>query len=159
LGNISLTLRAGEVLGVGGLAGSGRTELARAIIGADPIDKGQIWIKGEKVTIRSPAQAVERGIFMVPEERKRLGIVAGLDVARNITISAPGKIAVSTFVQEALEKRIAEDYVSQLRIKTSSSSESIENPAEAINKKFSLPGRCSRTQRLLSSTSRHRAST
>jgi ribose transport system ATP-binding protein len=53
LGNINLTLRAGEVLGVGGLAGSGRTELARAIIGADPIDKGQIWIEGEKVTLRT----------------------------------------------------------------------------------------------------------
>jgi ABC-type sugar transport system ATPase subunit len=127
LDNVGLTLRVGEVLGVGGLAGSGRTELARAIIGADAIDAGQIWIEGEKVTIRSPAQAVERGIFMVPEERKRLGIVAGLDVARNITISAPRKIAVSTFVQEALEKRIADDYVRQLRIKTSSSSESIEN--------------------------------
>ena len=64
---------------------------------------------------------------MVPEERKRLGIVAGFDVARNITISAPGKIAISTFVRERVERQITNDYVEQLRIKTPSTSESIEN--------------------------------
>jgi ribose transport system ATP-binding protein len=127
LDNVSLTLRAGEVLGIGGLAGSGRTELARAIIGADPIDAGEIWVDEKKVRIGSPADAIRFGIFMVPEERKQHGIVAGFNVARNITISAPEKIALSTFIQEGVEKEIATNYVGQLKIKTQGAAENIEN--------------------------------
>ncbi|OJX48482.1 sugar ABC transporter ATP-binding protein [Devosia sp. 66-22] len=127
LNNVSLTLRAGEILGIGGLAGSGRTELARAIIGADPIDAGEIWANGRTISPASPAEAVRAGIFMVPEERKVLGIVAGLDVARNITISAPGKIASSTFVQRRRERSVAANYVDELRIKTRGPAEHIEN--------------------------------
>lgn len=127
LHNIALTLRSGEILGIGGLAGSGRTEVARAIIGADPIDAGQIWANGRTITPASPADAVKAGIFMVPEERKRLGIVAGLDVARNITISSPEKIANSTFVQRRRERDVAIGYVSELRIKTRGPAEHIEN--------------------------------
>lgn len=127
LDNVSLTLRAGEVLGIGGLAGSGRTEVARAIIGADPIDAGEIRVNGETIAPASPADAVRAGIFMVPEERKLLGIVAGMDVARNITISAPAKIANSTFVQRRRERNVATNYVDELRIKTRGPSEHIEN--------------------------------
>jgi ribose transport system ATP-binding protein len=127
LHNISLNLRAGEILGIGGLAGSGRTEVARAIIGADPIDAGQIWANGQTIKPASPADAVRAGIFMVPEERKVLGIVAGLDVARNITMSAPEKIANSTFVQRRRERSVAENYVDELRIKTRGPAERIEN--------------------------------
>ncbi len=125
--DISLTLRAGEILGIGGLAGSGRTEVARAIIGADRIDAGEIWANGQTIAPTSPADAVRAGIFMVPEERKVLGIVAGLDVARNITISAPDKISNSTFVQRRRERRVATSYVDELRIKTRGPGEHIEN--------------------------------
>ena len=127
LRDISLSLRAGEILGIGGLAGSGRTEVARAIVGADQVDSGEIWANGRKVNPTSPADAMRVGIFMVPEERKTQGIVAGLNVARNITISAPSKIASSTFVQEGRERDIANNYVSELRIKTRSYAENIEN--------------------------------
>ena len=125
--DISLTLRAGEILGIGGLAGSGRTEVARAIIGADAVDAGEIWANGQAISPASPADAIKAGIFMVPEERKVLGIVAGLDVARNITISAPEKIANSTFVQRRRERSVAASYVDELRIKTRGPAEHIEN--------------------------------
>jgi ribose transport system ATP-binding protein len=127
LRDISLTLRAGEILGIGGLAGSGRTELARALVGADPIDAGEIWANGRRINPTSPADAMRAGLFMVPEERKTQGIVAGFNVARNITISAPAKIANSTFVQESKERQIARTYVDELRIKTRSHAECIEN--------------------------------
>ena len=127
LHDVSLTLKAGEVLGIGGLAGSGRTEVARALIGADPIDAGTIWANGRQVSPSSPADAVRAGIFMVPEERKTQGIVAGLDVSRNITISAPEKVAQSTFIQRRRERQVAAGYVRELRIKTRSPAEFIEN--------------------------------
>jgi ribose transport system ATP-binding protein len=124
---VDLDLRAGEILGIGGLAGSGRTELARAIIGADPIDDGKIWVNGRQVNPTSPADALRAGIFMLPEERKTHGIVAGFSVAMNTTLSAPNKVASATFVETARENAVAEEFVQRLGIKTRSVGEDIEN--------------------------------
>ena len=85
--DISFTLRAGEVLGFSGLVGAGRTETMRAIIGADRMTGGEVWLDGEKIICRSPRDAMQKGIVLVPEDRKTQGILSNLDVRDNINIS------------------------------------------------------------------------
>jgi ribose transport system ATP-binding protein len=127
LHNVSLSIRAGEIVGIGGLAGSGRTELARAIVGADKLDAGEVKINGRQVTLRSPADAMRVGIALVPEERKVLGIVAGFTITKNITIGAMRKVTAAIFMRGRSEQEVARNYVKELRIKTSSTEERIEN--------------------------------
>ena len=86
--NVSFKLRKGEILGFSGLMGSGRTEVARAIYGADPFDSGEIFINGEKVNIKTPAQAVEKGICYLSEDRKRYGLLLDKSVAENSVLSS-----------------------------------------------------------------------
>lgn len=83
----SFTLRKGEVLGFSGLVGAGRTELMRAIIGADPMKGGEVYLEGKKLSIHSPHDAMEQGIVLVPEDRKLQGIIANFSVAENINVS------------------------------------------------------------------------
>jgi ABC-type sugar transport system ATPase subunit len=127
LHDVSLTVRAGEIVGIGGLAGSGRTELVQAIIGADRLDSGEVFVSGQKVRLSSPADGMSAGIAIVPEERKILGIVAGFSVARNITISAMRKVTNAAFLQSRREQAVARNFVDELRIKTRSTGEAIEN--------------------------------
>jgi ribose transport system ATP-binding protein len=127
LRDVSLTVRSGEIVGIGGLAGSGRSEVVRAIIGADPIASGEVWVRGKKVSLKSPADAMRAGIAMVPEQRKTLGIVAGFSVSRNITISAMEKVTSAGLLQSAREEAVARDFIKELRIKTRSAGELIEN--------------------------------
>ncbi len=86
--NVSFKLRKGEILGFSGLMGSGRTEVARAIYGADPFDSGEIFINGEKVNIKTPAQAVDKGICYLSEDRKRYGLLLDKSVAENSVLSS-----------------------------------------------------------------------
>ena len=116
----SFSLYAGEVLGVAGLIGSGRTELARAIFGADPRSGGQIWLDGQPLTIHSPAQAIAHGLGYLPEDRKQAGLF--LDMAIKLNIAATNLPAVTRggFIAPALERKLAEQYVRQLNISTPS---------------------------------------
>ena len=121
-------MRVGEIVGIAGLAGSGRTELARAIVGADPIASGEIRLRDEVRRFASPAEAIAAGVALVPEERKVLGIVAGFSVARNISISALARVTGrSGFIRTQREKEVATQFVSDLRIKTPNVSQHIEN--------------------------------
>ena len=90
---VSFTLRKGEVLGFSGLVGAGRTEVMRAIIGADTMRTGEVYLEGKKIVNRSPKHAVDNGIVLVPEDRKLQGIISNLSVAGNINISLLNKIA------------------------------------------------------------------
>ncbi|HUG63181.1 MAG TPA: sugar ABC transporter ATP-binding protein [Methylomirabilota bacterium] len=83
---VNLSLRRGEILGLAGLVGSGRTELARAIFGIDPLLSGQIRVEGRDGAPRSPREAIERGIYLVPEDRKRSGLLLDLSIAENIAL-------------------------------------------------------------------------
>lgn len=88
---VSFTLRKGEVLGFSGLVGAGRTEVMRAILGADPMRSGEVYLEGKKIVNHSPKQAMENGIVMVPEDRKLQGLISNLSVSGNINISLLGQ--------------------------------------------------------------------
>ncbi|MGS0740622.1 sugar ABC transporter ATP-binding protein [Glaciimonas sp. GG7] len=119
--DVNFTLRKGEILGFAGLMGAGRTEVARAIFGADPIHAGEIHIHGVKVSIKSPKDAVTHGIGYLSEDRKHFGLATGLDVETNIVMSSMNKfLSRGLFLNQAAIRETAEGYVKQLRIKTPS---------------------------------------
>ena len=121
LKDVSFELHRGEVLGFAGLMGAGRTEVARAIVGADPITSGQIALNGNPVRIRSAAQAADHGIGYLSEDRKRLGLMLALSVAHNVAISSMGtKFSAAGFVKTKAIKEAAEASRKLLSIKTPS---------------------------------------
>ena len=118
---VSFTLRKGEILGFSGLVGAGRTEVMRALIGADPARSGEIILEGRKIVNHSPGEAMENGIVMVPEDRKLQGILSNLSVAGNINISLLKKNSNSLGVINARkEKEEAENGIREFKIKTPS---------------------------------------
>jgi ribose transport system ATP-binding protein len=117
LHDVSFSLRAGEVLGIGGLLGAGRSELARVLAGADRPDTGRILIAGRPVTIRTPTDGVRLGIGLLPEDRKADGLVANLTVARNIALPHGRKLARLGFLPRRCESELAEPLVKELRVK------------------------------------------
>ena len=115
----NFSLHRGEILGIAGIAGAGRTELARAILGADRRDAGEIFLEGKRVEISSPSDAYRHGIALVPEERKAQGILGEFSVAKNISASALKRILRGHFVIDTRrEERAAEGYVKELEIRT-----------------------------------------
>ncbi|NMH94039.1 sugar ABC transporter ATP-binding protein [Pseudonocardia bannensis] len=128
LHDVSLTISSGEILGIAGVAGAGRTELARVILGADRIDGGQISVDGKPVRIRHPRDAYRLGIAMVPEERKTLGILADFPLDKNTTVSRLGKVArLGMMLDRRRERAVTRDYIDELGVRTSSASERIRN--------------------------------
>jgi ribose transport system ATP-binding protein len=117
LRDINLSLRAGEVVGIAGLLGAGRTELARVLAGADRADTGRIVRDGVAVSFRTPAHAIARGIGLLPEDRKADGLVASLTVARNMALPHGRKLAPAGFLPRRCEERLAEPIVADLRVK------------------------------------------
>jgi ribose transport system ATP-binding protein len=117
LRDIHLSLHAGEVVGIAGLLGAGRTELARVLAGADHADAGRIMRDGVVVTIRTPAHAIANGIGLLPEDRKADGLVAGLSVAKNMALPHGRRLAPSGFLPDGCEERLAEPMVNDLRVK------------------------------------------
>jgi len=120
LQNIHLNLHSGEIVGLSGLVGSGRTELARAIFGVDNFDSGKIWLFGEEISGQSASSMVEKGVSLIPEDRKNQGLALILPVAENIVISSLGQLFPKFFVSRNKEKEIAMKYVDELRIATPS---------------------------------------
>ena len=127
LEDINLEVRKGEVLGIAGLVGAGRTELARAIFGADPIDSGEITLNGKTVHVRSPKDAIKLGIGLVTEDRKALGLILGMVVRENITLANLDAVTKLGFVNQREEKRAAQKYIEDLMIKTPSSEQQVQN--------------------------------
>ena len=117
----SFELRRGEILGLAGLMGAGRTELARAVFGADRPDAGEVRVHGRPVRIRSPQDAVAHGIGYLSEDRKQFGLATGLDVQTNVVLASMGRFARAGFWVDAPAVRAcAEDYARRLAIKTPS---------------------------------------
>jgi len=121
LKDISFELYKGEVLGFAGLMGAGRTEVARALVGADPIVSGEVVLNGKAVTIHSPSAAAAHGIGYLSEDRKRLGLMLPLSVSHNIAISSMGeRFSRAGFVNDKAMRASAEESRTLLRIKTPS---------------------------------------
>lgn len=120
LENISFSVRKGEILGIAGMVGSGRTELLRAIYGLDPIDKGEIYVRGKKVQIRSPLEAINHGIALLPEERKTQGLVLLLSVLDNLGLPLLSSLSRRGFVDDLRLEQIAQEMIEHMNIKTPS---------------------------------------
>jgi ribose transport system ATP-binding protein len=126
--DISFTLKRGEILGFAGLMGAGRTEVARAVFGADHIDSGEMFIKGEKVQINSPQDAVQYGIAYLSEDRKRYGLTLGLEVKTNIALASFQKfLGLAGWVNNSKISQTANGYVDELVIKTPSIEQKVKN--------------------------------
>lgn len=127
LTGISFTLKKGEILGISGLVGSGRTELARAIFGIDRYDSGEILIEGKRVNITSPVDALSQGIILVPEDRKGQGLILVNSVSYNITLAVLKQFIRMIGVNKRLEKNLVDTYIDQLSIKTPSHEQLVNN--------------------------------
>jgi ABC-type sugar transport system ATPase subunit len=116
LKDVNLTAYSGEILGIAGLVGSGRTEVARAIFGADPIISGDILVRGNPVKIKSPRSAIRLGIGLVPEDRKVQGAVLSMNINHNITLAALGKVTRWGQILLRQERNAASEYMSSMKI-------------------------------------------
>ncbi|NIJ55805.1 sugar ABC transporter ATP-binding protein [Dyadobacter arcticus] len=124
---ISFEVRAGEILGLAGLMGAGRTEIARAIFGLDTLDSGEIQISGHKKDINSPQEALRQGIGYVSEDRKRLGFIPQMSVKENITLSSLAKHKKRFFISEESELYATDQMILDLKIKTSGADQKVVN--------------------------------
>jgi rhamnose transport system ATP-binding protein len=115
--NVSLEIRAGEILGLAGLVGAGRTELARTIFGITPADSGEMFLNGEQIEIRSAQDAVTRGIAYVPEDRRRHGVILEMPIAQNMTMEIHKRFFPGTWLRFGAEKQLALEYIRDLSIK------------------------------------------
>jgi ribose transport system ATP-binding protein len=138
LKNISFSLRAGEVLGVAGLVGAGRTELVRALFGADPIDSGRILIDGVPVTIRSPQDAIRHGIALLTEDRKRQGLILSMNVRENTTLSVLGGLTRGWFTDRRKESAITQSFIDSMAIKTPNQEQLVSNLSGGTQQKVVL---------------------
>jgi len=119
--DVSFSVRVGEVLGIAGLVGSGRTETVRAIFGADAKDGGQVVLENRSLRIRSPRAAVRSGIALLPEDRKEQGAILSMSVRQNVTMPSLSRVTGAMgIVRQGREKRITQDLIDKLAIKTNS---------------------------------------
>lgn len=115
--NISFSLKRGEVLGFAGLVGSGRTEIAKGLFGLDREARGNIYIEGKKISINTPAMAVRHGLGLVPEDRKRYGIVQSMNVRENMTFPILGRLSTFGWIHKWKERNMAEDFSRRLGVR------------------------------------------
>lgn len=118
--NVNLTIRSGEIVGLAGLVGSGRTELARTVFGLTPADSGEIRLKGKPVQIGNTADAIASGLAYVPEDRRRHGVIPELPISSNVTLAILSRLSRRASIDFAEETRIASKYLHRLRIKAPS---------------------------------------
>ena len=123
--NINFDLKAGEILGIGGLVGSGRSEIAECIFGSERPSNGEIYIDEQPVRIRSPLDAIKKGIILVPEERKAQGLLLGHSVFMNLSLAALRFICRCKMIRQAKRAGLVEEMIRKLRIKTPSSNQPV----------------------------------
>jgi len=117
LRDISFEIRAGEIVGLGGLMGAGRTELCRVLFGIDPPEAGSVEIDGKVITAKTPRQAVGSGIALIPEDRQHDGLALKLPIAFNVTLPDLGRVSRAGVINKKRENALAEEYRQTLRIK------------------------------------------
>ena len=127
LQDVSFTVHEGEVVTLSGLVGSGRTEIARCVFGADPYDSGEILHGGKPISVRSPRDAIRAGIALVAEDRKQQGLVLRMNVRENTTLAAIQKLTAFGFIKGAKERLVAQEYTRSLGIRTPSIETQVNN--------------------------------
>lgn len=120
--DVSFSIRKGEILGLAGLVGSGRTTVARGIFGASPLDNGSVFVEGKKISARSPVDAIKAGIVMAPEDRKKEGALLAMSCRHNISFPSIniGILTKLGIINRKMEEEISEKQIKSLRIKTPS---------------------------------------
>src|SRR3954470_2445567 len=117
--DISFTVRAGEIVGLAGLVGAGRSEVARAVFGVDGYDEGRVTVNGRRVPPRNPRAAIRAGLAFVPEDRRKQGLVTDASVSRNVAGVIRGSLAKAGFLTQRAESRAAGPWAGKLEVKTS----------------------------------------
>lgn len=125
--NINFEVQAGEVLGIAGLMGAGRTEIVRAIYGLDKYDSGEIILKGNKINLKSPKEAIEKGIGYVSEDRKALGFMPEMSINENISLSSLANYSKAWFVNSTNEKEATAQLSNDLKIKSTNINQKVMN--------------------------------
>ncbi|HEU4797904.1 MAG TPA: sugar ABC transporter ATP-binding protein, partial [bacterium] len=125
--DVSFTVRRGEILGIAGLIGSGKTAVAHAVFGAIPVEAGEIYLDGRRVSARSPAEAIRLGIGLVTEDRKRLGLVLGMGVGANITLPVLPSLDTAGFIHHAEEERLVRAAIRDLDMAVTSPDQRARN--------------------------------
>lgn len=136
--DIGFSAYAGEVLGIAGLVGAGRTELARAIFGADPIDSGRFFVRGRPVRIRNPRDAVDNGIGLLTEDRKRQGLFLLMSVRDNVVMAVLDKLTRGLSTNRRKEGEITQRFIEQIAIKASSQDQLAMNLSGGTQQKVVL---------------------
>ena len=116
--NVNFTLRAGEILGFAGLVGAGRSEIAQAIFGIDPNVTGKVLVRGQEMPLGSVTAALASGIGLLPEDRKRMGLVLSMNCRENTSLAVLSRLSLGGFVKQREERTLAQAYVDKLRVKT-----------------------------------------
>ncbi len=127
LHDINFSLCRGEIFGIAGLVGAGRSELARVIFGADERDEGKIFLEGKEIHPRSPREAINLGIGLLTEDRNKYGLIMEMSVRENITLSNLGEVAAGTLIKRSKEASVAKKYTEDLRIKTPSIEQKVDH--------------------------------
>ncbi|MBL8155777.1 MAG: sugar ABC transporter ATP-binding protein [Anaerolineae bacterium] len=138
LKNISFSVHAGEIMGIAGLVGAGRTELVRAIFGADPIDAGRIFVDGKPVTIRNPQDAIAHGIALLTEDRKQQGLILQMTTRDNLTLSVLKGLTRGLFTSKRRESDLAQRFIDSMAIKTPSQEQLVVNLSGGTQQKVVL---------------------
>ena len=125
--DVSFSVRAGEIVGLAGLVGAGRTDIVRAIAGADIPQSGAIEVSGRRVVVRGPASAIEAGIALITEDRKGQGLVLGMSVRENTTLAHLDAFSPGGFIDRARENQTTAQEIAELRIRTPSGEQLVRN--------------------------------
>ena len=136
--DVNLQIRAGEILGLAGLVGSGRTQFAEALFGLEPLDGGTVSVYGKPVVIRSPLDALASGFAYVPEDRRRHGVILDMSVEQNMTLASLKRISDRLLLNSELEEKLASEYVTRLAVKTHSMRSPVGNLSGGNQQKVAL---------------------
>ncbi len=149
LQDISFTVWRGEIFGIAGLVGAGRSELARVIFGADKLERGRVMLAGREYAPRSPREAIEAGVGLLTEDRNRYGLLMQMNVRENISLSSLGELLRGFRIDRRKEKRVVEEFAGQLKIKAPSVEVEVETLSGGNRQKVVLARWLSTQSRLL----------
>jgi ribose transport system ATP-binding protein len=125
--DVSFTLNKGEILGLAGLVGAGRTEIARLIFGADAIDSGEVWLDNKRLAVKTPHDAIKAGIGLLPEDRKTQGALLSMSISDNVSYSCLSRFAKRGIIQPEIEREFTQEFVKKLNVKTPSIDQLVGN--------------------------------